>query len=58
MIHNVNAGKKQNMIKPEKLIPLPQDIHYKKSKKVEILSPEQVREIAARFEKREKAKNP
>lgn len=25
MIHNVNCSKKQNMIKPQKLFPLPQD---------------------------------
>jgi len=57
MIHNVNVGKKAHMIMPEKLIPLPQDVYYKRSKKVEILSPEKVREIAANFGKNTKAKN-
>jgi hypothetical protein len=57
MIHNVNVGKKQHMIKPNKLFPLPQDVYYHRQKKVEILPPERVREIAERFEKREKAQN-
>lgn len=57
MVHNVNVTKKQQMIKPEKLIPLPQDVYYKRSKTVEILSPEKVREIAANFGKNTKAKN-
>jgi len=45
------------MIKPEKLIPLPQDIYYKSSKKVEILSPEQVLEIVKNFGKKKKVEN-
>jgi hypothetical protein len=32
MIHNVNCSKKQQMIKPENLFPLPQDNRVKKSK--------------------------
>jgi hypothetical protein len=32
MIHNVNCSKKQQMIKPENLFPLPQDNRLKKSK--------------------------
>ena len=32
MIHNVNCTKKQHMIKPEKLFPLPQDKFIKKQK--------------------------
>lgn len=44
------------MIKPTKLFPLPQDVYLTK-KEVEIIDPEKVKEIAARFEKREKAKN-
>lgn len=57
MIHNVNVSKRQHMIKPEKLIPLPQDIYYKTSKKVEILSPDQVLEIVKNFGKKKKAEN-
>lgn len=58
MVHNVNVGKKAHMIKPEKLIPLPQDVYYKRSRVVEVLPPEIVREIAANFGKHKKAKNP
>ena len=58
MVHNVNVSKRQHMIKPEKLIPLPQDVYYRRSKTVEVLSPEKVREIAANFGKHKKAKNP
>ena len=54
MIHNVNVNKKAHMIKPEKLIPLPQDIYYRRSKKVEILSPEEVLEIVRNFGKKKK----
>ncbi len=32
MIHNVNCQKKSQMIKPEKLFPLPQDKYLQKSK--------------------------
>ena len=32
MIHNVNCQKKSQMIKPEKLFPLPQDKYLKPSK--------------------------
>lgn len=32
MIHNVNCSKKQQMIKPENLFPLPQDSRLKKPK--------------------------
>lgn len=32
MIHNVNCQKKQHMIKPQKLFPLPQDRYVKKDK--------------------------
>lgn len=58
MIHNVNVGKRQHMIKPEKLIPLPQDKYYRANKKVEVLSPERVLEIAANFGKTKNAQNP
>ena len=58
MVHNVNASKKAHMIKPEKLIPLPQDVYYKRFKAVEVLPPEIVREIAANFGKHKKADNP
>lgn len=57
MIHNVNVGKKQHMIKPTKLFPLPQDVYYQQNKKVEILPPEVVRKIAERMIKKEKAQN-
>jgi hypothetical protein len=57
MVHNVNVNKKQHMIKPEKLIPLPQDVYYKRTKTVEVLSPEKVREIADNFGKHKKAQN-
>lgn len=57
MIHNVNVGKKQHMIKPEKLFPLPQDVFYNRNKKVEVLPPEKVLELVARMEKIEKARN-
>jgi len=58
MIHNVNVGKKSQMIKPHKLFPLAQDVFYNQNKTVEILSPDKVLELAARMEKIEKAKNP
>lgn len=29
LIHNVNVGKKSQMIKPEKLLPLPQDVYLR-----------------------------
>lgn len=32
MIHNVNCQKKQHMIKPQKLFPLPQDKYFKQGK--------------------------
>lgn len=32
MLVNVNAGKKANMISPDKLFPLPQDIYLEKGK--------------------------
>jgi len=32
MVHNVNCQKKSQMIKPEKLFPLPQDKYLKPSK--------------------------
>ena len=32
MLHNVNCQKRQQMIKPEKLFPLPQDKFYKSKK--------------------------
>ena len=57
MIHNVNVGKKQHMIKPEKLFELPQDRYHRKNKVVEILSPEQVKRIAANFGKTQKSEN-
>jgi hypothetical protein len=57
MVHNVNVSKKQHMIKPTKLFPLPQDVYYQQNKKVEILPPEMVREIAANFGKHKKAQN-
>ena len=32
MLVNVNAGKKSNMIAPDKLFPLPQDVYLEKGK--------------------------
>ena len=57
MVHNVNVSKKQHMIKPTKLFPLPQDVYYKQTKVVEILPADKVREIAERMNKKEKAQN-
>ena len=57
MVHNVNVDKKAHMIKPEKLIPLPQDVYYKRKKTVEVLPPEVVRKIAERMNRKEATKN-
>lgn len=32
MIHNVNCTKKSQMIKPDKLFPLPQDVYLERGK--------------------------
>jgi len=57
MVHNVNVDKKSQMVKPEKLIPLPQDVYYKRKKTVEVLPPEKVLEIVERMNKKEALKN-
>ena len=57
MVHNVNVSKKQHMIKPTKLFPLPQDVYYRQNKEVVILPPEKVLELVERMNKIEKARN-
>ena len=46
MLVNVNAGKKSNMIAPDKLFPLPQDVYLEKGK------PKSTKEEQEAFEKR------
>ena len=43
MIHNVNCGKKQHMIKPYKLFPLPQD------KMSRVIKPKSTKESFLKF---------
>ena len=46
MIYNVNCQKKAQMIKPDKLFPLPQDVYLEKGK------PKSTKEEQEAFEKR------
>ena len=46
MIYNVNCNKKSQMIKPDKLFPLPQDVYLEKGK------PHSTKEQAEAFEER------
>ena len=46
MIYNVNCNKKSQMIKPDKLFPLPQDVYLEKGK------PHSTKEEMEAFEKR------
>ena len=46
MIYNVNCQKKSQMIKPDKLFPLPQDVYLEKGK------PKSTKEEQEAFEKR------
>lgn len=51
LIHNVNVGKKSQMIKPEKLLPLPQDVFLKKLKAQPKSTPKQFEDFMKQVRK-------